>query len=138
MGVGGATVGRVLILSSFVASSGVGGFAQSLVLSALGHEPVLAPTVLFGRHPGLGPPGGAAVAADVFEGVLEGVERQAAGRLVRARELEAKGFTPEAIETNPIVYDMVMYVKKPTDESILISRVQGERVARHGGHPECV
>ena len=49
------------------------------------------------------------------------------------------GFTPEAIETNPIVYDMVMYVKKkPTDESILISRVQGERVARHGGHPECV
>ena len=68
-------MGRVLILSSFVASSGVGGFAQSLVLSALGHEPVLAPTVLFGRHPGLGPPGGAAVAADVFEGVLEGVER---------------------------------------------------------------
>ena len=48
------------------------------------------------------------------------------------------GFTPEAIETNPIVYDMVMYVKKFTDESILISCAQGERVARHGGHPECV
>ncbi|MBX9626655.1 MAG: thioredoxin family protein [Gemmataceae bacterium] len=31
--------------------------------------------------------------------VLEGVERQAAGRLVRARELEAKGFTPEAMDT---------------------------------------
>jgi len=69
-------VGRVLIMSSFVASSGVGGYAQSHVLSAMGHEPVLAPTVLFGRHPGLGPPGGAAVAAEVFEGVLDGVERQ--------------------------------------------------------------
>jgi pyridoxine kinase len=54
----------------------VGGFAQSLVLSALGHEAVLAPTVLFGRHPGLGPPGGASVAVETFEGVLEGVERQ--------------------------------------------------------------
>lgn len=31
--------------------------------------------------------------------VLEGVERQAAGRLVRARELETKGFTPEAMDT---------------------------------------
>jgi thioredoxin-like negative regulator of GroEL len=31
--------------------------------------------------------------------VLEGVERQAAGRLVRARELEEKGFTPEAMDT---------------------------------------
>lgn len=31
--------------------------------------------------------------------VLEGVERQAAGRLVRARELEGKGFTPEAMDT---------------------------------------
>lgn len=62
-------------MSSFVAASGVGGFAQSQVLSALGHAPVLAPTVLFGRHPGLGAPGGAAVAAEVFEGVLEGVEQ---------------------------------------------------------------
>ena len=69
-------MGRVLILSSFVATSGVGGFAQSHVLGALGHEPVLAPTVLFGRHPGLGPPGGAAVAVETFEGVLQGVERQ--------------------------------------------------------------
>ncbi|HTX49387.1 MAG TPA: PfkB family carbohydrate kinase [Caulobacteraceae bacterium] len=67
---------RVLILSSFVAASRVGGSAQLLALARLGIEPVLAPTVLFGRHPGHGPPGGAAVAAETFEGVLAGIEAQ--------------------------------------------------------------
>lgn len=73
---------RILIMSSFVAASGVGGFAQSIVLSALGHEPVLAPTVLFGRHPGLGAPGGAPVSGDTFQSLLEGLDRQGVlGRL---------------------------------------------------------
>jgi len=67
---------RVLILSSFVAASRVGGGAQAMALARLGIEPVLVPTVLFGRHPGHGPPGGAAVAAETFEAVLGGVEAQ--------------------------------------------------------------
>lgn len=65
---------RALILSSFVAASRVGGGAQSLALSVLGIEPVLVPTVLFGRHPGLGAPGGGAVAPEVFRSVLSGIE----------------------------------------------------------------
>jgi pyridoxine kinase len=67
---------RVLILSSFVAASRVGGSAQALALARLGIEPVLAPTVTFGRHPGYGPPGGAAVAAETFEGLLTGIAAQ--------------------------------------------------------------
>ena len=67
---------RVLILSSFVAASRVGGGAQALALARLGIEPILVPTVLFGRHPGYGPPGGEAVDPDVFEAVLGGVEAQ--------------------------------------------------------------
>jgi pyridoxine kinase len=67
---------RVLILSSHVAASRVGGFAQSIVLATLGYDPVLAPTVLFGRHPGWGAPGGAAVDPDVFRGVLTGIRAQ--------------------------------------------------------------
>ena len=63
-----------LVLSSHVASSRVGGFAQALALSQFKIDPVFVPTVLFGRHPGWGPPGGAAVAADTFQGVLDGVE----------------------------------------------------------------
>ena len=65
-----------LILSSYVAASRVGGQAQALVLAQAGIEPVLVPTVLFGRHPGWGPPGGAAVAQETFEGMLGGGEAQ--------------------------------------------------------------
>jgi pyridoxine kinase len=65
---------RALILSSFVAASRVGGGAQSLALSVLGIEPVLVPTVLFGRHPGLGAPGGGAVGPDLFKNILGGIE----------------------------------------------------------------
>ncbi len=66
----------VLILSSYVASSRVGGGAQALALARLGIEPILVPTVLFGRHPGHGAPGGAAVAPETLEAVLGGVEAQ--------------------------------------------------------------
>jgi pyridoxine kinase len=67
---------RVLILSSYVASSRVGGGAQALALARLGIEPILVPTVLFGRHPGHGPPGGGAVDAGTFEAMIGGVEAQ--------------------------------------------------------------
>lgn len=62
-----------LILSSHVAGSRVGGSAQALTLASFGIDPVEIPTVLFGRHPGWGAPGGAAVPAQTFEGMLEGV-----------------------------------------------------------------
>jgi len=64
-----------LILSSFVAASRVGGFPQALALQTFGVDPVLVPTVLFGRRPGPErPPGGGAVDDAVFRGMLEGVE----------------------------------------------------------------
>ena len=63
-----------LILSSHVAGSRVGGFPQALVLAGWGIDPVLVPTVLFGRRPGRDTaPGGAAVEDAAFEGMLEGV-----------------------------------------------------------------
>lgn len=65
-----------LILSSHVAASRVGGMAQALTLQALGIDPILAPTVLFGRHPGWGAPGGAPVPAETVKGMLSGIEAQ--------------------------------------------------------------
>jgi pyridoxine kinase len=62
-----------LILSSQVAGSGVGGGLQAAMLTRLGFRTVLLPTVLFGRHPGLGPPGGGAVPDAVFAGQVEGL-----------------------------------------------------------------
>ncbi|HKT53521.1 MAG TPA: PfkB family carbohydrate kinase [Caulobacteraceae bacterium] len=67
---------KVLILSSFVAASRVGGRAQAEALVRLGIEPMLVPTVLYGRHPGLGAPGGAAVAAETMASILDGIKAQ--------------------------------------------------------------
>ena len=63
-----------LILSSHVASSRVGGFVQALALAQMKIDPVLVPTVLFGRHPGWGAPGGGATPIELFQGMLDGVE----------------------------------------------------------------
>lgn len=62
-----------LIISSHVAGSRVGGSAQALALAPFGIDTVEVPTVLFGRHPGWGAPGGGPVPVETFEGMLEGV-----------------------------------------------------------------
>jgi pyridoxine kinase len=64
----------VLVISSYVAASRVGGAIAPLVLGPMGIDPVLVPASLFGRHPGRGPPGGTAVDVDVMAKMLEGVE----------------------------------------------------------------
>lgn len=63
-----------LVLSSHVAASRVGGSAQVLALAQFRIDAMLAPTVLYGRHPGWGPPGGAPVPAETISGMLEGIE----------------------------------------------------------------
>ncbi len=73
-----------LILSSHVASSRVGGFVQALVLAQMKIDPVVVPTVLFGRHPGWGAPGGGAVPIETFQGMLDGVEASGLFGLVDA------------------------------------------------------
>jgi pyridoxine kinase len=67
-----------LIFSSYVASSRVGGFVQALALNALGIEARLIPSVLYGRHPGHGAPGGGAVGPETYRSVIEGAEAQGA------------------------------------------------------------
>ncbi len=66
----------VLILSSYVAASRVGGGAQALAFARLGIEPIHVPTVLFGRHPGWGPPGGGPVAAETMQAMLDAIAYQ--------------------------------------------------------------
>lgn len=63
-----------LILSSHVAGSRVGGSAQALALAQFKVDAIVVPTVLYGRHPGWGAPGGAAVPVEAFDGVLDGVD----------------------------------------------------------------
>ena len=105
---------RILILSSFVAASRVGGSAQALALARLGIEPVLAPTVLFGRHPGHGPPGGAAVAAEIFEGVLAGIEAQGLFGALDAGSTVMQAATSVPVDITEVIQGLiVLFVAAP-------------------------
>lgn len=64
---------RVLMISSFVAGSNVGGTVAMKALSRLDTDVCLLPTTLLGRHPGWGAPGGGAVPDDLFRGMIEGL-----------------------------------------------------------------
>lgn len=63
-----------LIISSHVAASRVGGSAQALAFAPFKVDAMVVPTVLYGRHPGWGAPGGAAVPVEAIDGMLDGVE----------------------------------------------------------------
>jgi pyridoxine kinase len=62
-----------LILSSYVAASRVGGGAQALALLPFGIDAAVIPSVLFGRHPGWGEPGGGAVEAQTMRDMIDAV-----------------------------------------------------------------
>jgi pyridoxine kinase len=49
---------------------------QAMALSRLGMEPILVPTVQFGRHPGWGAPGGKPVEAETMSAMLQGIDAQ--------------------------------------------------------------
>ena len=66
----------VLVISSQVAASRVGASAGAFVLRRLGHEAIVLPTVLLGRHPGWGAPGGGAIPAAHLRSVWEAVRAQ--------------------------------------------------------------
>lgn len=89
------SVPLALILSSHVAGSRVGGGAQALALAQRGVDPVHVPTVLFGRHPGWGAPGGAATPDVIFEGMLEGVE---ANGLFALTDVVVSGYFASAVQ----------------------------------------
>ena len=69
---------RVLVISSLVATSEVGGGVTAQVLAAHSVRPHLAPTVMLGRHPALGAPGGGPVPITLMTSALEGVKANGA------------------------------------------------------------
>ena len=70
-----------LVLSSFVSASRIGGAAQQYVLAAHKIDPVLAPTVMFGRSPALGGQG-EVTSPEVFRRMLADIEADAVFGLV--------------------------------------------------------
>jgi len=113
----------ILILSSHVASSPVGGTAQVRALAALDYETVHIPTVLFGRHPGLGPPGGGAVDPMLFAGMIEGVE---ANGVVASCEAVIAGYfaDPAQVEAAAVLLS-TLRASRPT-ALVVIDPIMGD------------
>lgn len=114
-------VQTILVISSFVAASRVGASASAFCLRRLGHEAVILPTTLMGRHPGWGNPGGGAVDAErladmwaaikaqniKFDAVLTGYMGQTAHIALTAQIItDIKSVNPDAyILVDPVMGD---------------------------------
>ncbi len=113
----------VLILSSYVAASRVGGGAQALALARLGIEPILIPTTLFGRHPGWGPPGGGPVDAETMRAMLEAIEAQ--GRFADLAAVITGHFsTPEQVKVAALALDVVRAANP--DAGLVVDPIMGD------------
>lgn len=80
---------RVLMISSFTASSHVGSVVSAFVLRRMGIDVTVLPTTLFGRHPGWGAPGGAIVPATQIEDMWTAIRDQ----------MDKQSFTFDAVMT---------------------------------------
>lgn len=116
-------MGRVLILSSFVAASRVGGSAQALALARLGFEPVLVPTVVFGRHPGHGAPGGSATSPEAFASMLEAVEAQ---RIFAGLEAVITGYFASARQAEIAAATLRRVIAAAPGARIVVDPVMGD------------
>jgi pyridoxine kinase len=126
----------VLILSSHVAASPVGGGAQAHLLARMGVETIHVPTVLYGRHPGLGPPGGGAVSAEKFESLIEGVTASGAlanvdavitGYFAGPRQVQAAARVIYAMPKAWIVVDPIM---GDSETGLYVSEAVATAIAR--------
>ena len=120
-----------LILSSFVAASRIGGGAQQYVLAAHRIDPVLTPTVMFGRNPARGAEGQVTppdvlrrMLADVEAGHFSSAEQVevAAGVLDRVRAAGRQGAFSErpVVVVDPIMGDAPkgLYVKPEVAQAV--------------------
>ncbi len=105
-----------LLISSHVAASTVGGGVSGLVLNASGIATMLVPTVLYGRQPGLGEPGGAAVGQDVFQSIIGGI---AANGAFEQTDLVLTGYfaSPGQVSVAAATIDQVRQATRPEAET---------------------
>ena len=124
---------QILVISSFVATSSVGGSIAPATLAHLGIDCALAPTTLLGRHPGLGSPGGSAVPADRLASMLEGIE--AHGDYDKCNGLITGYFaSPEQVHVAADTIDKVRASKRPetkpwlppTKAKIIVDPIMGD------------
>jgi len=123
-------VKKLVVISSYVATSRVGGAIAALIGPALDIDPVLIPTTLLGRHPGLGAPGGGAVADDMFASLIEGATANGAlkadailtGYFASAAQVHATAaFIDQALKANPDIRVIVDPIMGDTARGLYVS-----------------
>ena len=114
-----------LIISSHVAASHVGGTAQASALSILQIDSMVLPTVLYGRHPGWGAPGGARVARETLEGMLDGIE---ANGLLAQTDLVVTGYfaSPEQVAVAARAIDMARRGRTGLQPVVIVDPTLGD------------
>ena len=107
--------GRVLVISSQVAASRVGASAGAFVLQRMGHGAVVLPTVLLGRHPGWGDPGGGAVEVERLASMWEAIHAQGlafdavqTGYFANAAQVELAARIIDTLEPGLVTVDPVI------------------------------
>jgi len=112
-----------LIISSHVAGSRVGASAQAAALVQFRIDSMIVPTVLYGRHPGWGVPGGAPVPIELIESMLDGIEANGlfsltdmviTGYFATAAQVRAAARAIDAVRAAPREGVQPPTVRKPT------------------------
>lgn len=114
-----------LIISSHVAASHVGGTAQASALSIFEIDSMVLPTVLYGRHPGWGAPGGARVAHETLEGMLGGIE---ANGLLAQIDLILTGYfaSPEQVRVAAMAIDTARSARTGPQPVVIVDPTLGD------------
>jgi len=116
-----AEVQTVLIISSFVAASRVGATASAFCLRKLGHEVVILPTTLMGRHPGWGAPGGGAVDVNHLRDMWTAIKDQNI-----KFDAVLTGYMGQG-EHIPLTVDIIQHVKSINPKAyVLVDPVMGD------------
>ena len=111
----------VLVISSFVAASRVGASASAFCLRRLGHDVIVLPTTLMGRHPGWGAPGGGAVETPRLEEMWEAIKAQDI-----KFDAVLTGYMGQAAHI-PLARDIITYIKLANPQAlILVDPVMGD------------
>ena len=128
---------RIVVLSSYVATSRVGGGVALLAGHALGVDPYLIPTTMLGRHPGLGAPGGGGVSDEMFASMIAGAKANGAleadailtGYFASPAQVEtAAAFIDQARAANPDVFVTVDPIMGDVERGLYISESTAEAI----------
>lgn len=129
------SVARILLISSFTATSHVGSVVSAFVLRRMGINVTVLPTTLFGRHPGWGVPGGDIVPTEKLTGMWEAVHAQSqpfdavmTGYMGEVGHIDLAATIIDTLKPKTVLVDPVMGDGSRADGGLYISQDRAEAI----------